>query len=462
MTRKTFFLLLFLITILFFSSTFFYYFTQDDFFHLQISQAKNFHDFISFFSFNNDYGYMFYRPLTTQVFLFFGRALFGLNPFGFHLISFLFFVTNIYLVFKITKVLLGEKPAFISSALYALSASHFSTLAYISTFEEVGVAFFYFLTVFLYLKKSPFSYLSFILALASRETAITLPIIIFLLEFWREKKFLRTFPYFLTLFFYFFLRVKYFNIPAELVYQPVFSITKIFNTVLWYVFWSFGLPESLVDFVGPGLKVNPRFWQISGWRGKAIVSGSLFMFFFCGLMLLKSFFKKEKLKKVFLFLSWFLITLLPFLFLPQHKFVYYLEVPLLGFCGLIALLLAERRTKTIVFFLGIFILVSFLTIGFYKETYWVVGRAKLAKNSISHLKTTYPQLPKGATIYFKNGSDFPEAPSAWGGASQQAKVALSDCNGPRLIYHDDSLKCLYEDDGQDFREDYFLFVVNKE
>ncbi len=145
---------IFLVVFIVFSPIFSLYFAQDDFFHLKMGTASSVSDFLNFFSFRNPYGYAFYRPLTTQVYNFLMKSLFGLQPLYFHLVSFIFFLANIFLVFKILEKLLKNKgPASLlgglgGAFLYALNASHLGSLAYISNLQAIGMAFFLFFAIF--------------------------------------------------------------------------------------------------------------------------------------------------------------------------------------------------------------------------------------------------------------------------------------------------------------------------
>lgn len=158
---------------------------------------------------------------------------------------------------------------------------------------------------------------------------------------------------------------------------------------------------------------------------------------------------------------WFIISISPFLFLSQHKFAYYLEVPLLGFTGLLGLVV-KNSSKLWQFLLILFFLTtSVLTVRFYEQNYWVVGRAKLSEKLVSQLIREYPKLPKGATLYFKNNPKVGFISQDWGRPSTQAYYALSGENGPQVIYNDDTLKVYYEDiTGPPKTKDFFEVVID--
>ncbi|PJE67231.1 hypothetical protein COU95_03480, partial [Candidatus Shapirobacteria bacterium CG10_big_fil_rev_8_21_14_0_10_40_9] len=401
--------LIFLIVLGLYFPVFSLYFSQDDFFHLKMSQAESIEDFLGFFSPKNPYGYSFYRPLTTQVYLFGIRFLFGLQPLFFHLVAFVFFLANLLLVFKIVeKTVRDRNLGFLAAFLYAINASNLGSLAYISVFEEIGMAFFFFLSFWFYLQKKKWAFLTFILALLSRETAIIFPLLLIFYEwFLGKKEWQKTLPFWFILFLYGLLRIGT-GLPNVSVYQPIFSLNKIANSFFWYFLWGLGLPEMLVDFVGPGLKINPNLFN--WYRAEmTIILGAFLLFLVLAMVAISKLPKKNYKKEIFL-VVWFLVTLLPVIFWPWHKFSYYLTVPLLGLVGFFVLLFKRlpkvllRSNKLCLFSLAILamVIISLTTIFLSWKTYWVVNRAKISQNLVSDLKNKYSQLPKGASLYFQN------------------------------------------------------------
>lgn len=435
--------LTFLLAVFVFLPVFSLYFAQDDFFHLKMGMAEGVKDVFLFFSFKNPYGYTFYRPLTTQVYTFAVRSFFGLNPFFFRLTSFSFFLLNLYLVFKIVAALTKNKNlGFLASFLYAFNASNLGSLAYMAAFQEIGVAFFFFLTFFLYLKDKKLAVLTFVLALLSKETAAVLPAVLVIYEFLLgERKLKKTLPFWFILALYVLFRLAS-GLPESLVYEMNFSPIKILNGYLWYFLWGLGIPEMLIDFVGPGFKINPNF-LIWFYRPSQIIFIASFLFLLLlGMAIFRS--RGQDKKTDAFFTAWFLVTLLPVIFWPWHRFSYYLTVPLLGLVGLFAALL-KNLPKALIF-LAVLLLfaVSITTVRISQETYWVIARAKIAENLISDLKSQYPQLPKAAALYFQNDPEYPMI-LGFGNSSTQAYYALSGENGPQVIYDDFTLQVYYED-----------------
>jgi hypothetical protein len=78
---------------------------------------------------------------------------------------------------------------------------------------------------------------------------------------------------------------------------------------------------------------------------------------------------------------WFLIGILPVAFLPQHKFSFYLTLPLIGLTFRIAFLLVTSKINKIFIwlFLLIWTLTSVLTLKFTVQTNWISQSEKVAE-----------------------------------------------------------------------------------
>ena len=447
-----------------FRQTFFAYFSQDDFFHFKLGQADNLTSFLHFFSLKSLGSIGFYRPLTVQVYSFLGQVVFGLNCYLYHLFNFLIFSLTILVIFNIFKKLFKNNgEAFLATIIYAVSSFHFTTLSFLWGIEELLTGLFYFLTVFFYLKKSNWSLFFFILALLSRETAITLPLVIFLFEFIRDKNFKKVWPFFVVLTAYLGIRWWYKIIPDKTIYLISFSPKVIFNNYFWFLSWGIGAPENLIDFISFP-KINPRFFETYPFFGKLelILLAIIFWLIFVEAVKLfggKKQKDREKLKLCFFFAGWFLITLLPFVFLVNHRFAFYLEIPFFGLAGFLSPIFFKTKLKW--FFLSLYLGISLLTVNFYSKFYWGVTRAKIAHKILINLKNEYPVLPKNASLFFLNDKNYSSPSVEWGGTSTQAKHALSGCNGPSFVYQNDSLRCYFEDFDKpsDFQDNIYKFTV---
>lgn len=395
-------LLIFLASFLLFYPSLFVFFTNDDFFFLKISNIGSLPQFFNFFSLTKGPdGFGMYRPLTTQVFYFLDRAFFGLNPIGLHVIAFLVFFGLLYLVYVLANLLLADKKiAVFTALLYSLSATHFGHLYYLATFQELGMTFFVLLSCIFFVNKKLFlSILFFVLALLSKETAVVTPVLIgFIFWFFAKNKktkfdlkpLLRKLaPFFIILFIYFLFRVFSYGFAKGDTYIWDFSIKRLANTVFWYLVWSLNLPETLLDFVGPGFSVNPNLFIY--WSKQIIPIFAFFALECIGLvvMLFKTIRSRvtDEIKQNNLVSSlsifWFLVALLPVIFLPEHKFTFYLTLPLFAVAFRIAYLLVKSRLGDI--FVGIFVVswavTSILTVKHTVNTNWITQGEKISQTA---------------------------------------------------------------------------------
>jgi hypothetical protein len=324
-----------LVTLVMFFPSLFTFYTNDDFFHLRLANVSSLGAFINFFNLlKSPEGWGLYRPLTTQVFYFLAVKLFNLNPIPLHIISFITLFVIIYLVGELTILLTGNrKVALLAAFLYATSATHFGHLYFLGTYQELGMALFFTVAILTYFKnKKVLALVFFILALMSKETALVLPFILVLIQWFLKKKFNYFWlPYFVIGGVYLFLRFRYYGFASGDSYVWNFAPLKAVNTLGWYGLWSFNIPETVVDFIGPGLHLNPNLLKY--WAKEIIPIVILFVVQM--LIVFGSIVRSAKKLIIFSFF-WFVITLGPVLFLPIHKFTYYLTLPLIGVVIVIA------------------------------------------------------------------------------------------------------------------------------
>jgi tetratricopeptide (TPR) repeat protein len=139
----------------------------------------------------------FWHPLTWLS-LMLDYRLFGLNAGGYHLTSLLLHILSTLLLFGLFNRMTGAvwKSAFVA-AFFALHPLHVESVAWVSERKDVLSAFFWMLTLYLYVwyteKPAIKRYLpvagSFVLALMSKPMVVTLPLILFLLDYWPLKRF---------------------------------------------------------------------------------------------------------------------------------------------------------------------------------------------------------------------------------------------------------------------------------
>ncbi len=484
MFRKSFFVLtpIFLVVFLFYFPVLGTYFTGDDFFHFRVSQTAGARGLLYLFGFHpfSERGIAFYRPIFRELLYLNFYNLFGLNQLPFRIFQFLILFINIGLSYLLMNRLFKKRIiSFLTAFFVGISAANVGILYYLAGgIQTLGASMFVLLTIIFFLdylekeilKYKVFAFITFFLALASHETSIALIPILFFLNFVSQRKLNRQ-AFFNSIkelwlpivvsFIYLFLEARVIGFSeGEVQYHPVFNLKSIANTYSWYGVWAFGLPESLVDFVGSGLKLNPNLLKYWGNYYRIIFptfffSILVFIFSFGYLLIKKS---KILLNKFFLLLViWFICGILPLAILPLHKSVYYLSVPLAAFWGIVfytvfnAYELIRKKLKIslvvfIIFVLSLFVL-SFTTTQLAKTTYWAKTRGDYALEIINQIKTKYPDLPNNSILYLKNDPNYPFIAADWGSSSKQAFFILNGSDAINLLYKGKSISVYYEDMG---------------
>jgi Tfp pilus assembly protein PilF len=142
----------------------------------------------------------YYRPLINFSFLV-CYQLFGLSPYGFHLISILLNCVVVWLVFVVSAELFSsEWLGLIAAAIFALHPIHTEAVDWIDGVSDLYVSVFYLLAFSLFLRQEHAQgrrgfwdrtgmLASFALALFSKETAMTFPVLVTAYEhLWRSDR----------------------------------------------------------------------------------------------------------------------------------------------------------------------------------------------------------------------------------------------------------------------------------
>ena len=138
-----------------------------------------------------------YKPVTILSFAIdyaVGRG----DPFPFHLNNLILHIMNTIIIYVISGRLMGNRWAgFISAVIFAIHPARTPSVVWISERKDVLSGFFFLLTYLLYMKyienKNKFIYIisifAFILAILSKPSTITLPVILFLQDYFFRKDF---------------------------------------------------------------------------------------------------------------------------------------------------------------------------------------------------------------------------------------------------------------------------------
>lgn len=445
-------LIIFLIPfiVLFYTPSTTNFFSSDDWFHLRITQINSFSEFINFFVFTQTpQSATFYRPLSTQLFFYFFQTFFGLNPIPYHLFILFIFSLSLYLLFQFTKIFTGNtKIAFLSVFFYGFASSNFSRIYFLSHLQEPLLVFFTLLTLIWYLKKEStlksmlITLLFFVGALGSKETAVIIPGVLILIDLYRKKINLKKiFPFVGLAVIYLFFRLVFFGVAKGDSYIWDFSALKTINSAFWYFLWSLGAPEFLVDYVASGLKIVPRLFQVLPVYAEILLSVLLLQLLFFIIL----FIRNIKQRLIIFTLVFFTITLLPFLFLPWHKFTVELGLPMIGISVMFSILSVDKRkilaATFILLFLGLNILSHFLMF----KTHYIITRAKISSRVFEYFKSNYPELPTDKTILFTN--NIQSENKNWG-VSKQVSLATSNSEMFRAMYKNPNIVVYFEDNDE--------------
>jgi tetratricopeptide (TPR) repeat protein len=123
---------------------------------------------------------------------------FKLNPAPYHIVNMIIHLLNCVLVFYFILRLGAAIPvAFITGFLFGIHPLHVESVAWISERKDVLYAFFYLISLICYLsylEKRPgykyyfFAMFFFLLSLLSKPMAVTLPFVLFLIDYFRDRK----------------------------------------------------------------------------------------------------------------------------------------------------------------------------------------------------------------------------------------------------------------------------------
>lgn len=139
-----------------------------------------------------------YHPLTI-ITLAFNYAISGTDPFSYHFINWILHILNTALVFLFVYKISGKKiyVAAFCSVIFGVHPMHVESVAWVSERKDVLYALFFLLALLQYWSfletgkrlKLILCFIFFILSLLSKPAAIILPIVLYLLDYWHNRKF---------------------------------------------------------------------------------------------------------------------------------------------------------------------------------------------------------------------------------------------------------------------------------
>ena len=361
----------------------------------------------------------YFRPLNWLPFIL-GRSLSGipvpLDPgwqnnsllMPYHILHLLFHSMNVFLVFFIANFIFKSKPyATLSAFIFAVHPVNSEVICWVSAFADIALVFFsllsliFFARFYLSQKKNiaflfyAGSLLSFVLALCSKEGAISIPFLVIFTSYFLDRtehppiKSRRKFSwsgYFLVMFFYF--SIRQYLLPFERFYGPGFLTGipgRIFKVAYYLRDLIFPIELDLIKNFVYQHSLHSIFIAIS------LIFSSLF--FLCLII-----FKWRKSSSLIFSSIFMAITLaIPMLgiFAPARRHVYF---SLAGFSIFLVsfLLLLKKRYLTICLFL-LFIGLAIHTSVKRNALFQFTGQ--LVQKGLFELKKEFPKPNLGDIIY---------------------------------------------------------------
>lgn len=369
----------------------------------------------------------YYRPVMTLGYLLCYQA-FGELAYIFHLYNVVFNTAVVTTLYFLSVRLFGRKDlAFWAALVFALHPVHTESVAWIAAITDVELAFFYLLTFYLYVRLTEvdqgkaFRYrigmvFSFILALLSKEPALTLPLVATVYEHWfrrdREQTSWRVkggrygvlwllsaayIPFRIHMLGAFAPQIQMGNLSLSETFLSSIALVGNYIKLLFF-------PVQLVAFHVFEKSESWMNWEVLQGVGLLLIAATGFLYFF----------RKNRIL-AFSFI-WFFATLSPMLnakWMAANVFTErYLYLPSVGFCWLAGSLIAhltrrqgrEARVRTVAAWAGISIVLALYSIR-------TVVRNRDWNNDIllyTKILAVYPNAShihnNLGTVYWGNGS----------------------------------------------------------
>jgi hypothetical protein len=379
----------------------FTYFVQDDFLLLFLSQAKNIGDFVLFFKPLSET--VWYRPLSSQIFFFIGKTLFGLHPFGFHLLALLTHMATIFGVYLFTQKLTKNKTAAILSGLfYGSHQLHVISLGWLASFSFVLGPFFLIFGLYAYTQKKYLWALAIlILGLLTSEVLIILLPLYAVVNIIRDKVIALH-------------RLIIFSLPVVAVLIGRLLIVPTINNSTLYKMSISTQTVSVFKFYLLRILGVPYFIEGMPFVLKILIMVLLALFIVVLSIAIYHHIRSNTSKRASIVAaSVAVFGLIPFLLLKEHTAPYYGSFALIGVAIFEAIVVSgftdilTTRIKNIFIYSVVIIFLFLQQIGSYwtYDTHWIFRRALLAKNLVDDKKYSFPV---GSEEYYALGASAAE------------------------------------------------------
>ncbi len=455
---RLFLLLIAVLVFFFFKNAFSLGFFKDDLYFLNIAQANSLNGFLFFFNPFKSHGY---RPIPIELFYFMINT-FHLNFFVIHLIIFaVYFIGLFYLYRSLLKISQNLAFSRITTLLYSLSFIHVFQLYAAWNFQEVCLFTFLSISFSALINKKPrLSFLFYLGALLSKETAIFYPLFLAtlylanrFLKFKLQLNFKSSYLWLTGLLAVIFgLLIKY--ELSQFAQNPLYAIhlelKLMLNNLMWLGLWALGLPSYLPDYMVSILQPPlPDFYKALATQESRlyfyILMLFLVIFFFTVIYLL---FKKQY-RRTILYLLVFCLAFFTLFNLPTlptiHKWMVRLTLPLIFvslFQGLIITLLYQHNRLTK--FVAVFLLSLYLFWNYYGTVVHESASTYKLESAIYFKSREFfdanrQKILTNDYIFIK---DFKKRVNPWGG-SQKLNDTYWGQNFVRYVFPEKRLVMLY-------------------
>jgi hypothetical protein len=394
-----------------------------------------------------------YRPLAATAIQSLFYPIFGLEPGGYRIVQYFLFMAVVFMTYRLALIVTHSRlAATIAMFFFGLHTANAYTTYDVAFAPEIIYTFFYVCAAAAYMRFREshhrrhlgLSIGFFIATLASKEPAVTLPVVLVALDLILNHTSVRDSIaavrwHLLILAVYAVVVGGYLGVqrPAfqsilnrpgsEIVYRYAVDRTLLENGHS-AVSWAFNLPRGWITdsrHMQVGALTFLKFFRI------AIAVLGLWLMF------------RPERRFILAAGAWFLISVSPALPLFDHFFPYYLFLPLAGFSFGIGVIFeavyrkvaaysqAGAAVVTIAPLLALGAICATASRNDARDNRTLGGSSLLAFNSVADLKAGHPALQPNTTVYFSDAAD-PNL--AWD--TSQGKLL-------RMAYNDETIQALY-------------------
>jgi hypothetical protein len=295
----------------------------------------------------------FFRPVIIISFII-NYFVSGLNPTGYYIFNLIFHLFNAYLVFIFTFQISNKNMliSWLASLLFAGAIGNYGdTILWICGRTEIIATFFYLSTLIIFLlylqdKKVYLYYISillFLLAILSKESSITLLPVLFILDWFKNKRSLREAFALSNLKIYLpflFILIPYLLYQLE-IKQNCYLIDESRYEIGFHLF-----PRIIIYLIRMILPITPDATMVNASaRILSVIKYCYFLLYFVVPVFWLVVFVKCKNLAIRFSIIWMIISIIPYAFFTWKTTTRYLYIPSIGFVISVAFLLAIIITK---------------------------------------------------------------------------------------------------------------------